>query len=271
MADLIQSATRPVIVKIGGGGDINSAGIARDLANLDESVIVVLGANAERDRLARKLDMPTKTLHSVSGYESVYSDDNAIDVIMMSYAGLVRMRFVEACQKLGINAIGLSGLDGRLIEGRRNRGIRVREQGKTLLKRDLSGKPEQINTQLLTQLLADGFTPVVSIPIADENGVAINADNDNIVTVLHGQMQAKRIYQFIAAPGLLADRNDPLSLIRKLDSKELRARESKVSGRMKRKLLALQKLFEQGPTEVIIADGRVDSPITTAEYGTIIS
>lgn len=263
--------SRPVIVKVGGGSTINSEGIARDLAAFNEPSLVILGANAARDQLADKLGVPVQTLRSISGYDSVYSDQDAIDVIMMSYAGIVRSRFVESCQKLGLNAIGLSGLDGHLIEGSRNRGIRVRESGKTLIKRDYSGKPVQLNTHLLKWLLTAGYTPVISIPICDADGVAMNADNDNIITLLHRELQAKRIYQLIEAPGLLADRNDPESLIKALDASELSVREAEAKGRMKRKLLALSQLFDEGKTEVIIADGRVPSPLKTALTGTIIT
>ena len=147
--DQSMTAPRPIIVKIGGGRAINAEGIARDLAAINEPSLVVLGGNAARDRLAEQLDQPTRILHSISGYDSVYSDQDALDIIMMSYAGLVRNRFVETCQKLGINAMGLSGLDGALIKGRRNRGIRVQESGKTLIKRDYSGKPEQINRRFV--------------------------------------------------------------------------------------------------------------------------
>ncbi len=263
-------AQNPIIVKIGGGKDINMRGVARDLAQLKQSMVVVLGGNAARDRLAEKLGMPTQTLKSVSGYESVWSDRDALEMIMMSYAGVVRNRFVETCQQFGVNAIGLSGVDGRLIEGRRNRGIRVREQGKTMLRRDYSGKPTHVETRLLSFLLDEGLTPVITIPIVDEKGVAVNADNDNIVTVLHQCLRARRIYQLIEAPGLLADHRDPNSLIKTLAAAELKSHEMQATGRMKRKLLALQQLFDQGPTEVIIADGRVESPIGMATAGTII-
>ena len=155
-----QPGDPPIIIKVGGGESINVEGIIRDLAAEPQPIIVVLGANAARDRLAEKLDMPTQMIQSVSGYDSVYTDQNAIDLIMMTYAGAVRNRFVECCQRHGINAVGLSGLDGRLIQGERNRGIRVRENGKTLIKRDYSGKPRQINGSLLRFLLGQGYTPV---------------------------------------------------------------------------------------------------------------
>ncbi len=262
---------RPVIVKIGGGKSINVEGIARSLAASNHPTLVVLGANAARDELAEKLAVPTRTLQSISGYDSVYSDQDAIDVIMMSYAGLCRNRFVETCQRLGVNAIGLSGLDGRLVEGRRNRGIRVRESNKMLIKRDYSGKPVKVNARLLKWLLDEAYTPVISIPIIDADGVAINADNDNIIIALHRELQAERIYQFIEAPGLLAERDDPKSLIKSLDASDLGEREDQASGRMKRKLLALGQLFKEGATQVIIADGRVDSPMAEALAGTVIT
>ena len=130
-----------LIIKVGGGTDINIPGIVNDLAALDDPFVVVLGANALRDSIGERLSMTKQELTSLSGYTSVYSDEQAIDLIMMTYAGLRNRRFVELCQRQGINAIGLSGLDGRLVQGERNRGIRVREGGKTILKRDFSGKP----------------------------------------------------------------------------------------------------------------------------------
>ena len=88
----------------------------------------------------------------------MFSDTQAIDVILMSYAGLRNRRLVELCQQHGVNAVGLTGLDGRVVEGQRNRGIRVHEGGKTLIKRDFSGKPRRVNTALLRLLLDHGYT-----------------------------------------------------------------------------------------------------------------
>ena len=264
--------TGPVIVKIGGGSGINIEGIVQGLGDESSPVIVVLGANALRDELAQRLDTPTTTIRSVSGYESVYSDREAIDAIMISYAGLARNRFVETCQKLGVNALGLSGLDGRVIEGERNRGIRVREHGKTLIKRDYSGKPKRVNGGLLNTLMGQGLVPVLSIPIIDASGAAINADNDNIITVLHRELSARRIIQFIEAPGLLADPADATSLIPEVRASQIGDHEMAASGRMKRKLLAIRQLFEVSPTEVVIADGRTETPYqdAVAGKGTII-
>jgi Acetylglutamate kinase len=111
------------IIKVGGGSNINLEGVASDLAVLEEPFLVVLGANALRDQLGQRLGQEKVQLTSVSGYSSVFSDADAVDLIMMAYSGLNNQRFVEMCQKAGVNALGLTGLDGRLIQGQRNPGI----------------------------------------------------------------------------------------------------------------------------------------------------
>ena len=255
------------IVKVGGGEAVNLAGVAGDLASLEVPCVVVLGANAVRDRLAVRLGSATRTLTSVSGYTSVFSDETALDIIMMAYAGLRSKRFVELCQRRGVDAIGLSGIDARLVQGERNRGIRVREGGKTLIKRDFSGKPRAVNSALLRTLLDSGYTPVLTIPIADEKGFAINSENDDIVNVLQAALGAERIVQLIEAPGFLDDPDDPASVVATMSRAELERREAQVEGRMKRKMLALRKLFEAGAAEVVIGDGRVEHPLRAALDG----
>ena len=255
------------IIKVGGGSNINLEGVASDLAVLEEPFLVVLGANALRDQLGQRLGQEKVQLTSVSGYSSVFSDADAVDLIMMAYSGLSNRRFVEMCQKAGVNALGLTGLDGRLIQGRRNRGIKVRENGKTIIKRDFSGKPAEVNVDLLTTLLHKGYRPVLSIPIADEAGFAINSENDDIVAVLQGALNADKIIQLIEAPGFLEDKEDEASVLQALSASELKEREASVEGRMKRKMLALGRLFDAGAAEVIIADGRVAHPVLDALAG----
>jgi acetylglutamate/LysW-gamma-L-alpha-aminoadipate kinase len=256
-----------IIVKVGGGDTINLAGVARDLGTLKELFVVVHGANSVRDQIAARMGHPTKTVISVSGYSSVLSDDNAIDAIMMGYAGLQNKRLVELCQQHGVNAVGLSGLDGKLIQGARNKGIRVRQNEKTLMLRDYSGKPKSVNQGLLRLLLDHGYVPIVCIPIIDENNTAINSENDDIVSLLQQTLHAETVLQLIEAPGFLEDVNDENTLVRRISRSELQSREAQVEGRMKRKMLALAKLMETGAGKVIISDGRVEHPIRDALAG----
>jgi acetylglutamate/LysW-gamma-L-alpha-aminoadipate kinase len=261
-----------VIVKIGGGAKINIKGIIENISGLEEQFIIVHGANALRDKLAQKLNYEKKILTSVSGYTSVFSDEEALDVMMMAYSGLRNKRLVELCQQNGINALGLSGLDGKMIRGKRNTGIRIKENGKVRIVRDFSGKPKEINGELLNLLLDNGYTPVLCVPIIDENNFAINSENDDIINVLQKCVHAEKIIQLIEAPGFLDDPSDPDTVVDKISPGELERRESQVEGRMKRKLLALRKLFEDGAHTLIMADGRVENPIhdALAGKGTII-
>ncbi len=256
-----------ILVKIGGGESINLEAVIADLATIDVPFMIVHGANVLRDQLAEKLDIEKTILTSASGYSSVYSDQEAIDVIMMSYAGLRNKRIVELCQRSDINAVGLTGLDGRSVQGERNKGIRVRENGKTLIKRDFSGKPRSINTSLLRLLIDNSYCPVMTIPIADENGYAINSENDDIVAKIANALEIDTVIQLIEAPGFLDNPEDENSLVKRMSLAELSARETQVEGRIKRKLLALKRLCAGGKTHVIISDGRGEHPVANALDG----
>jgi acetylglutamate/LysW-gamma-L-alpha-aminoadipate kinase len=256
-----------IIVKIGGGSRINVKGTVVDLATLDERFIIVHGANALRDKLAEDLGQPKQVLTSVKGYTSVYSDEKLIEVMMMAYAGLRNKRIVELCQQNGINAVGLTGLDGKTVLGQRNRGIRVYENQKQKIIRDFSGKPQLINKGLLILLMENGYVPVLTVPIIDEQNCAINTENDDVVRVLQATIQADTIINLIEAPGFLQDPEDEGSLIPSITVTDLESREAQADGRMKRKMMAIRKLFEHRASRVIIADGRSEHPVADALKG----
>ena len=255
------------IIKIGGGSEINLEAIITELAELDEKFIIIHGANAYRDKLAKELNSPKKVITSQSGYQSVFTDETAMDIMMMAYAGYKNKRVVELCQQKGINAVGLSGVDGQLIRAKRNNGIRVREDGKTKIVRDFSGKPKEINKELLNMLLDNGYIPVLCVPLLDENNFAVNSENDDIVALLQREFGAEKVISLIEAPGFLEDKDNPESLVKTISQAELEQREQQVEGRMKRKILALRKLLDGGETTVILADGRIDNPIKNALSG----
>jgi acetylglutamate/LysW-gamma-L-alpha-aminoadipate kinase len=126
---------------------------------------------------------------------------------------------------------------------------------------------------LLQLLLNNGYVPVLTVPIIDEQNAAINTENDDVVRVLQESLKANTVINLIEAPGFLEDKNDASSLIENISSLELEAREQQVEGRMKRKILALRKLFEHGATKVVISDGRAEHPIkdALAGKGTVIT
>lgn len=262
------------IVKIGGGSKLNLAAICDDLAQLEGSTVIVAGANALRADLAERLGSEIQTVTSISGVASVFTDEAAMDLLIMAYAGLRNKALVSLLQQRGVNAIGLSGLDGGLIRAKRNRGIKIMQDGKKRLLRDFSGKPFEINTDLLNTLLQQGYTPVITVPVMDEQGIAVNTDNDEIVALLSHSLQAERVFQLIEAPGLLVDAANEDSLVSELSAEGLEAWQERVEGRMKRKIIALNKLYrDQQRPRVYLCDGRVEQPLKRAleGAGTVIS
>lgn len=255
------------IVKVGGGSSLNHAGIVQDLARHQGAVVVVLGANAVRDQIATRLGTAPRVITSASGVSSVYSDDEAIDLLMMAYAGVASARFVSLCQQGGVNAVGLSGVDGALVRGRRNRGIRVIEDGRKRIVRDRSAKPSSINTDLLQSLLDTGYVPVITVPILDEEAIAVNTDNDSIVACLQQALAAERVLHLLEAPGLLRDASDASTLIRTLSPEQLNEMSANAQGRIQRKLMALQSVVATGCQEILVADGRAQHPIRDALEG----
>ena len=256
-----------ILIKVGGGATINLDGIAKDLAVLNKSTLVVHGANALRDDLAKGLGHPTRRITSVSGIESVFTDENALKVLTMAYAGLVNKHFVQLCQQNGVNAIGLSGIDGALVCGRRNPGIRIVEDGKKKIVRDFSGKPTEINMALLQLLISEGYTVLLTVPILDEKGFAVNTENDSVVALLQSSLGVRKVIQLLEAPGLLERHDDPSSIIEHMNFSELRRKAAASKGRFRRKLMALSEMADTGCEEIIVADGRVDQPLHSALSG----
>lgn len=261
-----------LIIKIGGGETINLNGIVSDLSQLEEQFIIVHGANAARDKLAKNLKIEKTILTSVSGFSSVYSDDTAIELIMMTYAGLMNKKIVALCQQHGINAIGLSGLDGRAIQGNKNSGIRVKDAEKVKIVRDQSGKSTAVNQKLLQLLLDNNYFPVLCIPIISENGEPLNSENDDIVYTIQKAFNAEKVIHLIEAPGFLENPSDDSSLIKQLSKSELDDKIEQTQDRMKRKLYSIGKLLDTNIGEIVIADGRTEHPVNDAlkHKGTVI-
>ncbi|MCE7733574.1 MAG: acetylglutamate kinase [Candidatus Heimdallarchaeota archaeon] len=256
-----------ILIKIGGGESINIEAIAEDVAELQDQVIIVHGANYYRDQLLNDLGIQKEIFTSVNGFSSVNSTPEILDSMMMTYSGLRNKRIVEIFQQKGINAIGLSGIDGRLIQGTRNKGIRVIENGKKKLKRDLSGKAKSVNLQLLTMLIQNGYTPILTMPILDESGTAINSENDDVLSLLARDFQPITVHMLIEEIGFL-----DIESGKKIDNVKLDQLDNLIQnsdGRIQRKLNAIKKMIMQGNSSIILSDGRTTNPILNSQLGTI--
>lgn len=254
-----------IVIKIGGGAEIDHAAVFRNLkARLDagERFVVVHGANHEMRVMSERLGHPPRMITSVSGYESRYTDAETMDIFRMVYCGKVNKRLVELCQRLGICAVGLAGVDGRLLTGTRKKALRVVERGKRkIIRDDFSGTIDSVNTGLLTLLTDAGYLPLVCPPALSEEGEAINVDGDRAAARIAAALQAEALVILSNVPGLLRDKDDETSLIREIDRQRM---DDFAEGRMKKKTMGAVEALEAGVERVIFADARVADPIDRA-------
>ena len=260
-----------LVIKIGGGAAIGEGGYANfaaDLAGLGEPAVVVHGGNAEFSRLSAALGMPPRMITSASGRVTRYTDAATMDAMLMAYAGKVNKRLVATLQAAGVNAVGLSALDGRLAWGRRKPVLRGTEDGKSkVLRDDHAGTLEGVDTRLVRLLLDAGYLPVLTPPALGEDGVPINVDGDKLALDLAIALGADGLLFFSDTPGLLADRADESSLIREIDASAPEAALAAAAGRMTVKVEAALGAINRGVGRVVFADGRVEQPIQRALAG----
>lgn len=263
-----------IVLKIGGGKNINIDNIAKDLKTLKDELVIVHGGNFYLDKFAKKLGIEKKILTSPTGLQSRHTTPEVIELMYLTYAGLANKKIVASLQKEGINAIGLSGLDGKLITGKKPESLLVLDQGKKkIIKDDLTGSVKEINIKLLKQLLNLDLVPVISPPVMTDDGLVINVDGDKITSKIALELKPDVLIFLIEEAGILRDIKNRKSLVKKTTGHGLEELIPQVEGRMKRKLMEIEKIIDSGVKKIIIADGRIKNPITDAlnEGGTHVS
>lgn len=261
-----------IVVKIGGGDGIDYDAILRDIASSGQVAAVVHGGNAEHRRLCQRLGKEQRMLTFASGHVSRYTDRETMDIFEMAYCGRINKMLVEKLQALGVNAVGLSGLDGALLRGKRKKELLALVDGKRRVVRDdLSGKIETVNAAFLTLLIDKGFLPVISPPALSEENEAINVDGDRAAAMVAASLGADTLVILSNVPGLLRDPKDESTLVRQAEGIE--EIERFAEGRMKIKLLGAKEALDRGVRRVVLADARKERPLTLAleGHGTVIT
>ncbi len=263
--------SKTIVVKLGGTEGVDFLAICQDVVGLLEQghqIVLVHGGSAEANALGEAVGTPPRFVTSPSGFTSRYTNRKTLEIFAMAVNGKVNTLLVEQLQGLGINAFGLSGVDGRLMLAQRKAAIRIIENGKKkILRDDYTGTIENVNAGLLQTLLAGGYTPVVAPLAVSENGEALNVDADRAAAMVAAAMQADTLLLLTAVPGLMNNFPDESSLLKTLPQSQLDSAIEYAQGRMKKKILGSQEALQGGVGQVIIADGRVEHPISQALAG----
>ena len=192
----------------------------------------------------------------------------------MAVKGKINTLLVEQFQKMGVNAFGLSGLDGRIIQAKRKTPVSFGSNGnRRILHDDCTGEIERVNTGVLCLLLASRNLPVIAPIAVGEYGEALNVDADQVAAMLAVALRADTLILLTGELGLLEHSPDENSLIHHLSKSQLDSALLYAQGNMQKKIFIAQETLLGGVDQVIIADGRVRKPISNAfsGCGTIIN
>jgi len=264
-----------VVVKIGGARAVDPEGALGDVASLvddGEDVVLTHGGSTAVDETLEELGEEPTYVETPGGVVGRFTDERTMDVFKMVMPGKLNTDLVESLHNEGVDAVGLSGTDGKLLSGKRKSAVRVKEDGKKKIKRgDHSGKIESVNADLLETTLDGGYTPVVSVPILgkEKSGgyTAVNADADRAAAAIAGALEADLVL-LTDVSGVYEDPDDESTKIESAATpEEFEGVKDAAEGFMTKKVMAAEEALEGGASSVVVADANADEPITSALDG----
>ncbi|MDY4582020.1 MAG: acetylglutamate kinase [Candidatus Faecousia sp.] len=242
-----------VVIKYGGNAMVSEElkqQVMEDIALLwliGVKVVLVHGGGPEISETMKKLG---KEPSFVNGLR--VTDKETVDIVQMVLAGKINKTLVNLLQMKGGHAVGLSGIDGGILEAA------VKDEALGYV-----GEITKVRTQPITDLLEKNYIPVISTVAGDRQGNTYNINGDTAAAWLAGALKAERLIMMTDINGILRDKEDPNSLIPELtvsQAKELFA-EGVISGGMIPKVDCCVEAIQRGVNHVVILDGRVPHSI----------
>ncbi|MBO5009236.1 MAG: acetylglutamate kinase [Clostridia bacterium] len=242
-----------IVVKYGGNAMINEQlkeQVMEDIALLwliGVKVVLIHGGGPEINEMMDKLG---KKPEFVEGLR--VTDKETVDIVQMVLAGKVNKSLVTLLTMKGGHAVGLSGIDGGLIEA-------VTKDERL----GYVGKITKIRPQPITDLLEKNYIPVISTVATDRHGNVYNINGDTAAAYIAGALGAERLLMMTDIAGILRDKDDPTSLIPELSVSEAKKlyEDGVISGGMIPKVDCCIKALEEGVENVTILDGRIPHSI----------
>ena len=227
-----------------------------------EGVILVHGGGKEVTKVTEQLGKEPKFVVSPSGIKSRYTDKETSEIFTMVMSGRINKAIVQMLQKNGINAIGLSGMDGKTIEANRKKKLMImNEKGrKQVIDGGYTGKISNVNSDLIKTIMDKGYTPVISPIAISEESEFLNVDGDRAAANVAGHVKADKVLFITNVDGLLMEDK----LVKKLSLQEAKEIKPKIGFGMEKKILAATEALEMGVTEALIANGQKENPISSA-------
>ena len=248
-----QYSGKIVVVKYGGNAMVNEQlkqQVMEDIALLwliGVKVVLVHGGGPEISQTMEKLG---KQAVFVDGLR--VTDKETVEIVQMVLAGKVNKDLVNLIQTKGGHAVGLSGIDGGIIEAKmKNEAL------------GYVGQITKIRTRPITDLLEKNYIPVISTVASDRHGNTYNINGDTAAAYIAGALGAERLIMMTDIAGILMDKDDPSTLIPRVTIEEAKELYKKgiVSGGMIPKVDCCIEALNHGVDNVIIMDGRIPHSI----------
>lgn len=259
-----------IVVKIGGAAGIDYEGLCNDLASLwadGQQIVLVHGGSAATDKLAEQLGHPTRTIVTPSGHVSRYTDRPTLEIFAMATARINRL-LVEQLQRRGVNALGLSGIDGGMLQARRKAVLRSVEEGRVrIIRDDWTGSVTTVNTQMIGSIMNCGYLPVIAPIALSEQGEMLNVDGDRAAAAIAGAVDADALLLLSNVCGLMEHFPDERSIVAHVPATKLEQAMDWAAGRMRKKVMATQEALAAMVPTVVIGDARRGQPIQDALKG----
>lgn len=242
-----------IVVKYGGNAMINDElkeavmGDIELLSLIGVKVVLVHGGGPEINDLLGKVGKKSEFINGLR-----VTDKETVDVVQMVLAGKVNKNLVNLLQTKGGKAIGLCGIDGRMLEAKQT----SEELGYV-------GDITKVNVEPILDVLEKGYIPVISTIACDKKGNIYNVNADTAASRIAGALKAEGLMLMTDTVGLLRDKDDPSTLISKIfisDAKRL-MQDGIVCGGMIPKVECCIDAIRRGVRKVFITDGRVPHSI----------
>ncbi|MBR5618920.1 MAG: acetylglutamate kinase [Clostridia bacterium] len=242
-----------VVVKYGGNAMINDQlkqQVMEDIVLLHLIGVKIVLVHGGGPEISEMMDKLGKKPQFVDGLR--VTDKETVDIVQMVLAGKINKTLVNLLEMKGGKAIGLSGMDGRLIEAT------AKDE-----RLGYVGEIQKIHIKPVWDLLNNGYIPVLSTIGCDREGNAYNINGDTAAAHIAGALGAQRLIMMTDIAGILRDRDDPSSLITGLTVSEAKDlyKTGVISGGMIPKVDCCIRAIEQGVKNVVIMDGRVPHSI----------
>jgi acetylglutamate kinase len=264
------------VVKAGGGVFADAAavrGLIEQIAILHYfgvRVVFVHGGGPQLTEITEALGVPTRM---VQGRR--VTDQKAIDATSMVLNGLINTKLLALCREMTIDAIGISGVDAGLIRAHKRAPVKL-DTGDTV-DYGFVGDIDSVNTSVINKLLDNGLMPIVSPLSADDNGTLLNINGDTVAAALGAALNAEKLMLCTGAPGILANVEDPTSLISYTDLAGLKRlrEEKKIVDGMLPKAKAIEDAIRGGVRRVHVmsyksGEGILAEVFTNEGAGTLI-